>query len=253
MESGQFNLSTKEFNSLLLQHPNNDSIKYQLLHSYRRNQDFSGGLAKLQIWQENDSQLFSRSQYISTLDTTSGFLFFQEKMIMLFESRLFQNTIDELDAYPSLSANYYFNNFRVSAYLALEDWSGAQNIMADLQEGDLHRSVVNLVDQSTRIRRKSPFLAASMSTIIPGTGKIYTEKWRDGLFALLFVSSNAFIAYRGFNRTGITSAYGWIFGGVGFSFYLANIYGSAKEARNFNNNQRRKISNRAYENLRYLY
>jgi hypothetical protein len=73
-----------------------------------------------------------------------------------------------------------------------------------------------------------------MSTFIPGSGKIYTKNWQDGLIALLFVASNAWQAYRGFSKDGVKSTYGWVFGSIGAGFWLGNIYGSYKSAQKFN-------------------
>ena len=82
-----------------------------------------------------------------------------------------------------------------------------------------------------------------MSAIIPGSGKFYTGRWRDGAVAFLFVSLNTWQAYRAFNKNGINSIYGWIFGTISLTFYSANIYGSYKSALNFN----KKILNNLHE------
>lgn len=81
---------------------------------------------------------------------------------------------------------------------------------------------------------KSPALAVMMSTIIPGSGKAYSKRWGDAVISFLFVTTNAYASYRAFNKKGIKSVNGWIFGGLAFSFYSANLWGSAKAARIYN-------------------
>lgn len=73
-----------------------------------------------------------------------------------------------------------------------------------------------------------------MSTIIPGSGKAYSKRWGDAVISFLFVTTNAYASYRAFNKKGIKSVNGWIFGGLAFSFYSANLWGSAKAARIYN-------------------
>lgn len=89
-------------------------------------------------------------------------------------------------------------------------------------------------------KRKSPALAALMSAVIPGSGKAYSERWGDAVISLLFVGSNAWASYRAFNKKGVKSVNGWIFGTLAFSFYSANIWGSAQAAKSYNSevNQR---------------
>lgn len=85
---------------------------------------------------------------------------------------------------------------------------------------------------------KKPWLAASMSAIVPGSGKFYTGDWTDGLMSLIFVGATAYQSYRGFNDKGLKSARGWIFGGLSLGFYTGNIYGSVVAAKK--KNQKKK-------------
>ncbi len=83
-------------------------------------------------------------------------------------------------------------------------------------------------------RFKSPLLAGSLSTVVPGLGKVYTGNYMDGIVSLLFIAGTAWQSYRGFNKSGVKSVSGWIFGGISMGFYIGNIYGSVKSARRFN-------------------
>lgn len=81
---------------------------------------------------------------------------------------------------------------------------------------------------------KSPFLAGLMSGIIPGSGKIYTRRWKDGLFSLLLITASGWQAYRIFDKKGYDNPVGWFFGGMTVGLYAGNIYGSVKSAKIFN-------------------
>ena len=41
-------------------------------------------------------------------------------------------------------------------------------------------------------------------------------------------------SYAGFNKNGIESGYGWVFGTLATGFFIGNIYGSAKAANTRN-------------------
>jgi tetratricopeptide (TPR) repeat protein len=83
-------------------------------------------------------------------------------------------------------------------------------------------------------RSKKPAMAVAMSAIIPGSGKVYAGYWKDGLIAFSFVGLSAWQSYRGFKKKGIKSVYGWLYGVASVSFYLGNLYGSAKAANTYN-------------------
>lgn len=108
----------------------------------------------------------------------------------------------------------------------------------------------SLVQRSVNQKHKSPWLSGTLSTLVPGLGKVYNGRWQDGLVAFLLVGANAFAAIRGFNQQGAGSVYGWIFASLGTAYYVSNIYGSVKGAQNYNQQQHQKLSD---DVARYLY
>lgn len=81
---------------------------------------------------------------------------------------------------------------------------------------------------------KSPALAAILSGVLPGLGKIYTENYGDGITALLVTGLLTFLSIDNFNAN--HDFRGWLFGGLAAYFYAGNIYGSAASADIYNNN-----------------
>jgi len=106
------------------------------------------------------------------------------------------------------------------------------------------------VEDITNVKLKSPLLAASMSIVIPGTGKMYYGDWKDGFVSLLIVAANAWQSYRGFSKKGSDSAYGWISAGVSLGFYSGNIWGTWKGTKRRN---KRLLEEKYYNAEEYIY
>ena len=79
---------------------------------------------------------------------------------------------------------------------------------------------------------KSETLAGIFSAIIPGSGKIYTENYGDGITAFLLTGLFTYLAYTNFEHDHPTRA--WIFTALGAGFYAGNVYGSIASAQIFN-------------------
>lgn len=125
------------------------------------------------------------------------------------------------------------NTYYLSALLIQENFKAAHDFVATNPQVD--KSIVQLSQEADNLKYKSPFVAAAMSTVLPGSGKFYAGYWKDGLMSLLFTSLTVFQAYRGFDRRGTKSALGWIYGAIGTGFYIGNIYGSYHTAKRKNN------------------
>ncbi|HEX9251549.1 MAG TPA: hypothetical protein VF870_04870, partial [Ignavibacteriaceae bacterium] len=79
---------------------------------------------------------------------------------------------------------------------------------------------------------KSEVLAGILSTLIPGSGKIYTKEYGDGITAFILTGLLGYLAYTNFEHDHQTRA--WIFTAIGAGFYAGNIYGSVVSAQIFN-------------------
>jgi TM2 domain-containing membrane protein YozV len=84
-----------------------------------------------------------------------------------------------------------------------------------------------LIRRHDALPRKSPVLAAALSMVVPGLGRVYIGRWPDGLMSFLLIGTTAFLAGQGFYAEGEGSVRGWILGGVAGLLYAGNVYGSA--------------------------
>ena len=100
--------------------------------------------------------------------------------------------------------------------------------------GEFHYPDYRLVD-SVHIKHprytsnKSPLLAAGLSTIIPGTGRMYAGRILDGIMGLWMVLLPLTATYDSFQDGQTTK--GNFFAGITLIFYLGEIYGAYRTAK----------------------
>ncbi|MHB1846867.1 MAG: hypothetical protein ACYCWW_18760 [Deltaproteobacteria bacterium] len=85
----------------------------------------------------------------------------------------------------------------------------------------------DFIKRHEQLPYKSPWLAAALSTVLPGAGRAYIGRWGDGAFSLLLVGVPAGFAAHDFYAHGIGSGAGWLLSSLAGLFYLGDIYGSA--------------------------
>jgi TM2 domain-containing membrane protein YozV len=105
------------------------------------------------------------------------------------------------------------------------------------EAGDL----LSLAERGAAMRRKSPALAAVLSAVIPGAGKMYAGEAGDGLQSLILVGSLATLAAFSFHADGVESWRGWLYASFGGLMYAGNVYGSAVSARRWNRKQKETL------------
>ena len=126
------------------------------------------------------------------------------------------------------------------SYLRQKRWSEANETFKTLLGSDVipvrEKAALyhNYAEQGIHLPTRSPFLAGTLSTIVPGAGRLYTGRIGDALNSLFIVGLTGWQAYDGFLRDGLSSAKGWTFGTLCGIFYVGNIYGSVISARVYN-------------------
>jgi tetratricopeptide (TPR) repeat protein len=125
-------------------------------------------------------------------------------------------------------------------YLFEKKWDKADKALTktdSILKNDLH----SLATEGSRTLRKSPVAAGIFSTILPGTGKMYSERWRDGLFSFVSIGTLAGLSVYNFLTDGTGSLKGWIYAGIGGLFHFGNIYGSVVSAQDYNTFQEKRL------------
>lgn len=124
---------------------------------------------------------------------------------------------------------------RFAAQLLSMDLDNARRtIMQNPDSTRQHTQYIQWLDQAKKLPHRSAALAIVLSSIVPGSGKIYVGEWKDGLISLATVGIYGWQTYRGFKDKGTRSVLGWISASMGASFYIGNIWGSGQAARRFN-------------------
>jgi hypothetical protein len=233
-QSRQFALASEEYERLVYFDSTNANSRLRLIQSYR----YSG---KQNIALERFERFFKDSLLFIKKD-------FAEEYV---KNLILQKENDKVIDFLKCNANIDDNsrqNYTLAGYLLQKNWDQAFNfalknpVTKDKKNADLHV----IAFQCKQIKYKKPFVAALFSSVIPGTGKFYSKNWKDGLISMALVGVNAWQSYRGFNKYGSNSVYGWIFAGFAGSFYLGNIYGSCKSVKKYNHKLDDEIYNHTW-------
>lgn len=91
---------------------------------------------------------------------------------------------------------------------------------------------------SVEVREKSPVLAAGLSTLVPGLGKIYAGRLGEGISAFLINGVFAALTADQWVHNGPRDWKTITLGSVGAIFYLGNIYGSYHSVSIYENEDR---------------
>jgi tetratricopeptide (TPR) repeat protein len=232
--SGDFDLAIKEYERVIFFDSTDFESKLNLVKSYRHNGDYEKAIIR------------TRQFFNSCKDITYGFSDEYCKSLIL------NNSLNESRKFLSLNNNFTEEDkifFLVSTELYDENFENARGII-DVNQGlgnPYIDSYSRLLNNEMYFKYKSPALSVALSAIIPGSGKIYSGAWKDGLVSLFFVATSAFQSYRGFDKKGIESAYGWVFGGLAAGFYVGNLFGSGKAAYKYNYNLKHNLRHKIEE------
>lgn len=94
------------------------------------------------------------------------------------------------------------------------------------------KEAIALLDKSLTPPYKSPFLAGTMSAILPGSGQLYAGRYGDALTSLLL--NGLFIAGTVVAVQNDNYALAGVTGLIGLPFYIGNIYGASNAATKWN-------------------
>lgn len=220
-QSQQFDLAAQEYERLLYSNPSLELYKLQLFRSYRKSGNLSLALNRF------EGVFYDSITFVSEPLA-------QEYIHLL----MLQNNLSEASVYNSANKNISesqknYNLFQVS--LLSKNWKKADSIASLIN--NLEPQYQDILVSARQMKHRSPGLAMTFSMVLPGSGKAYSGYWKDGIISFLFIAASGWQTYRGFNKNGVSSTSGWIWGSIGTGFYLGNIYGSFKSAKRFNSRQ----------------
>ncbi len=226
--AGEYVLAAREFERIIFLDSTNLQAKFKLIKSYRLQGDYISGINRTTVFFKNYSSI--------PREITSDF----GKML------LYEKHFDETDKFLNTNSNLTPENklfFHLSSQMLQENYQSTEKLLdqnSTIEAGYIsdYGKILNL---EKNFNYKKPGISIAMSAIIPGSGKFYSGFWKDGLISFIFVSATAYQSYRGFNKNGIESVYGWIFGSLSAGFYIGNLYGSGKAANQHNVVFRNKI------------
>ena len=232
--AGEYELAAREFERIVFLDSTDLQAKIMLIKSYKQQGDYKTGISKSHVFFKNYASI------PPDIDSDFGKMLLYEKQYDETEEFLKQN-IDVSDEKMTF--------FRISSLMLQENYQEAciyldQN--TNIQEGYIS-DYSKLLQLEKEYNYKKPGVSILLSSVIPGSGKVYSGYWKDGLISFIFVIANAYQSYRGFDKNGIESAYGWIFGGFAAGFYIGNLYGSGKAADKHNNVFRHKMNHQVEE------
>ncbi len=125
---------------------------------------------------------------------------------------------------------------RLAAYapvmqsIAADDWSEARRRL-DAQRApgpaDWALQDNDFIVRHEQLPHRSPWVAALLSTLLPGAGRAYLGRWGDGVFSLLLVGVPAGFAAHDFYVHGFGNGAGWVLTALAGVFYAGDVYGSA--------------------------
>jgi hypothetical protein len=232
----QYYLAAQEYERLHFLKPENDTLELLLIKTYRRGFMFDDAIRCTELF------------YPDHIQMPAPFAEEYEKSLLLNKS--FDKALTFCSQNKKLNTEQKFF-FGLNSLMLNGKWKEAEkySLKNDSSHLMISPEYVLLLTQAKGSSHKSPGLAMCLSAIIPGAGKVYTKNWKDGFVSFVFVGANAFQAYRGFKKNGTESVYGWIFASVGTGFYLGNLYGSFKAAKQFN----RKIKNSYIKKVEALF
>jgi hypothetical protein len=215
----QYDFAAEEYERLHYFHPEDSIVLLELVRNYRQ----GGKCDRLQ----GSFQMLEKGSLLLNPVYTREYLNFcltcglEDPVYPQLVSRL----QDTEESFYGLS--YYWRTRQFdSAFIY-------NRMKSEILEGS-YPSLHSLTHDFEHQKYKSPALALIMSAILPGSGKAYSKRWGDAAVSFLFIATTGYASYRAFNKKGVRSFNGWFLGGIGFSFYASNLYGSFKSARNFN-------------------
>lgn len=230
--NNQYQNSATEYERICYLAPNDTLAKLRLIQSYRLMNDFKTAKSYL-------------NKYFPNCEANYPEAFAEENFRILFLDHQYLNCYRFLLENSTIQQTKK-TEYKIGTLLMQNKWSEAKTISENyFEKYEKTSEITELYDITTKginQKYKNPYIAAMFSSIVPGCGKLYTKQWKDGIYAFLIVSTFSWLTYNSIKNKGLNNGSSIIFGAIGFSFYTANIYGSFKSAKTYNNKVNKEIT-----------
>lgn len=198
----------------------NDTTQFKIALSYSLITDYHTALSRLSMI--NNSSVFFHNAQLEQLKVK--FLLAEFESLRDYYNNSFTDSPNQFE-----SAGEKLLNF---SYLFTDDpLPLKQYFLSPFSENEIS-TASSYYDLKMKLQYKDPVFAGVLSAILPGSGKIYSGEYGDGVVAFLTSAVFSFIAYDNFKAGHNTR--GWIWTGVAAMFYAGNVYGSIASAQIYN-------------------
>ena len=145
-----------------------------------------------------------------------------------------------LQQQPGWEASVQLRRLAAGDLILLGRWEEALGALGGHPDAEVEQ-LRALARRGATMNRKSPALAAVLSSVVPGAGKMYAGEFGDGVQSLLLVGALAALSIVSFHDEGVQSWRGWLYVSMGGLMHAGNIYGSAVSARRYNQKQQETL------------
>jgi len=237
-KTNQYNLASVEYERIVFLEPKDTLSKLKLIRTYRYLAEFKTALNRIK-------EFFPYSLNSVPEEFSDEYV----------RNTLYENQLQKASEFLQTNITLKIGlktEYQLGILIMQYQWTEARRFADEnigiLDKTERFNKLNGIINEGLNTHYKSPFLAASISAIVPGGGKVYSGKLIDAIYSFLFVTSAAWLTYNSYhkNEFSFNSA---LIGSFALSFYSANIYGSAKSAKRYNQNKNQFFRNQAEDIL----
>jgi len=221
--TNQYNLAAIEFERVVFLEPKDTLSKLKLIRSYRYLTEYKTALNRIERY------------FPYTLNNLPGEFSDEYVRNMLYDDQ-FQKAYGFLQTINTMDIGVR-TEYQLGVFIMQFQWTEAK-LFADehlsvLENAERFDNLNSILKNGLNTNYKSPLLSGSISAIVPGGGKGYCGQWVDALYSFLIVTASSWLTYKSCQNNGF-SFNSVLIGSFALSFYSANIYGSVKSAKRYN-------------------
>ena len=146
---------------------------------------------------------------------------YQQALLVLDSLRMYDSTLTETRTFQKAGIALLQRDYAGYAVLKKGFRYSSYALADEEKKLDVHYS------QRLLYKHKSPFLGGLYSAIIPGAGKFYAGKKKQGIATFLPVISAAILTLEAYKKDGFSGARFWTSASLFTIFYAGNIWGSS--------------------------